>query len=237
MLQGHEIRDARKRANMSQGELAKRVGVALRTVGGWERGETSPNIAEPRLLEVLGPFLPLKEDAQPKTSLVEKLSDMELLSELGRRLSRRVVSDAEWQRVQEAELEHKVLRDLENPPTAYGTRSPNPHPPGSLAHRRFEQDRRRALELLELSKNPDVAVAFRGRTLVDVTWTENGSTQLEFDEGDPDGWTERESRKTTDAPPVPEDAAAHDPGEPSQGDQRRGAQDSSYDIDQDRGQS
>ncbi len=233
MLQGHEIRDARKRANMSQSELAKRVGVALRTVGGWERGETSPNIAEPRLLEVLGPYLTQERPEESQQSLVEKLSDMELLSELGRRLSRRVVSDAEWQRVQQAELEREVLRDLEDPPPLYGTRSPNPHPPGSLAHRRFEQERERALELLELAKNPDVSMAFRGRTLVDVTWTEDGSTQLDFAEGDPDGWTERESRKTTDAPPVPEDAAAHDPGEPSQGDQRRGAQDSSYDIDQD----
>lgn len=46
----------------------------------------------------------------------------------------------------------------------------------------------------------------------------------------------REPRKATDAPPIPEDVAAHDPQEPSQGERARADQDAGYDIDQDRGE-
>jgi transcriptional regulator with XRE-family HTH domain len=39
---GEQIRDARERCRMSQSQLAYAVGVSLRTVGSWERGESVP---------------------------------------------------------------------------------------------------------------------------------------------------------------------------------------------------
>jgi transcriptional regulator with XRE-family HTH domain len=42
MSYAHMIRAGRERKRMSQQELADRVGVSLRTVGNWERGETVP---------------------------------------------------------------------------------------------------------------------------------------------------------------------------------------------------
>ena len=39
MVTGDELRRARSRAKLTQGELAKRLGVSLRTVGNWESGQ------------------------------------------------------------------------------------------------------------------------------------------------------------------------------------------------------
>lgn len=88
MITGAQIRDARKRAGLSQAELAKRVGVVPRTVGGWERGETSPSIAEQRLMEVLRNHLDNQEAAT-----LEDVSDIELLAEIARRLARSAAAD------------------------------------------------------------------------------------------------------------------------------------------------
>lgn len=38
-----KIREMRKKANFSQTDLASKIGVSLRTVGAWERGETIPH--------------------------------------------------------------------------------------------------------------------------------------------------------------------------------------------------
>lgn len=40
---GLEIKALRKKLHISQTEFAKAVGVSLRTVGSWERGESVPN--------------------------------------------------------------------------------------------------------------------------------------------------------------------------------------------------
>ena len=52
---GQRIRRARKARNMSQMELAKRVGTVYQRVSGWERGEVAPGMASlKRLAEALG---------------------------------------------------------------------------------------------------------------------------------------------------------------------------------------
>lgn len=52
---GRRIRLARERKGWTQAELARRVKVGPRTVGGWERGETTPLNRMGALEEVLGP--------------------------------------------------------------------------------------------------------------------------------------------------------------------------------------
>lgn len=52
---GTRIRQARERRGMSQGELAKELGVSLRTVGNWERDETHPRNSLTRIEDLLGP--------------------------------------------------------------------------------------------------------------------------------------------------------------------------------------
>lgn len=83
MITGEQIRDARKRAGLSQAELANRVGVVPRTVGGWERGESAPGIAEQRLLEVLRDHL-----ARAGEPPLREVSDAELVAEIARRFAR-----------------------------------------------------------------------------------------------------------------------------------------------------
>lgn len=87
MITGDEIRSARKRAGLSQGRLAELVGVSMRTVGNWERGESAPGIAEPRLMDVLAGHLQVSDDA-PRRSRFEAVSDAELLAEIAARFSR-----------------------------------------------------------------------------------------------------------------------------------------------------
>lgn len=41
-----KLREIRKRKKLSQTELAELIGVKLRTIGSWERGETVPNIEQ-----------------------------------------------------------------------------------------------------------------------------------------------------------------------------------------------
>lgn len=84
MITGAEIRAARKRAGLSQAKLAEMVGVVERTVGGWEREESAPGIAEPRLLAVLREHL--DDGDEPPLKAV---SDVELLAEIARRFARR----------------------------------------------------------------------------------------------------------------------------------------------------
>lgn len=80
-MTGDEIRDARERLGLTQSELGQMVGVSMRTIGNWERGETPPTLRQARLREVLAPAT-----AVPRH--VEALSDAELISELARRLGR-----------------------------------------------------------------------------------------------------------------------------------------------------
>lgn len=56
-IEGSQIRDARERAGMTQAELGHAVGVTLRTIGNWERGESVPRNREAKLREVLAATL------------------------------------------------------------------------------------------------------------------------------------------------------------------------------------
>lgn len=81
-MSGDEIREARERAGMTQADLAGRMGVSLRTIGNWERGENVPRGRMARIEDELGPFRREGGSAAPLVAA----SDVELLSELGRRL-------------------------------------------------------------------------------------------------------------------------------------------------------
>jgi transcriptional regulator with XRE-family HTH domain len=52
-MHGDEIRDLREAAGLTQQELGAKVGVSLRTIGNWERGETVPRNKLGRLRRVL----------------------------------------------------------------------------------------------------------------------------------------------------------------------------------------
>jgi transcriptional regulator with XRE-family HTH domain len=52
---GRRIKAARERRGWTQAQLGLEVGVGARTVGGWERGETTPMNRMGKLEEVLGP--------------------------------------------------------------------------------------------------------------------------------------------------------------------------------------
>ena len=80
---GQQIRAARERAGLTQGELAQRVGVTLRTVGNWERDEVSPRNRLGRLRQVL-PDL----GAGDRSATLHSASDAELLAEIARRFER-----------------------------------------------------------------------------------------------------------------------------------------------------
>src|SRR3989344_5350430 len=52
---GNKIATARKKANLSQAELAQQVSISAQAVGKWERGESMPDISTlNRLAEILG---------------------------------------------------------------------------------------------------------------------------------------------------------------------------------------
>ncbi len=86
MINGTEIRAARERAGLSQGELGALVGVTLRTIGNWERGETIPRNREAKIRQVLADQL---DDRAPAT--LRSASDAEVLAEIARRFARDAV--------------------------------------------------------------------------------------------------------------------------------------------------
>lgn len=53
-LNADQIRAARERLQMTQGELAQEVGVSLRTISNWERGHSVPRGRMGALVEALG---------------------------------------------------------------------------------------------------------------------------------------------------------------------------------------
>lgn len=83
MISGEQIRAARERARMSQQELAKKVGVSLRTVGNWERGESIPRNREHALRQVLQDL----DESQALRSPLEGVPDSQLLLEVARRFT------------------------------------------------------------------------------------------------------------------------------------------------------
>jgi transcriptional regulator with XRE-family HTH domain len=78
---GAAIRAARERRGLSQDELAVALNVSLRTVGNWERSETSPRGALARIVDLLGPL------EEPPAGGLRAYADEELLAEIGRRLA------------------------------------------------------------------------------------------------------------------------------------------------------
>ncbi|WP_227488183.1 helix-turn-helix transcriptional regulator [Brachybacterium subflavum] len=83
MTTGDEIRAARQRAGLTQQQLAERVGVTMRTVGNWERGETLSERYAARLASVLDGLIQSAE-----TPSIEDYSDAALLAEIARRFDR-----------------------------------------------------------------------------------------------------------------------------------------------------
>lgn len=81
MITGDEIRRGRELLGLTQSELGKRIGVSHRTIGNWERDETSPQRYEARLRELFRGQHPA-----PSTSIAD-YSDTELLLEVSRRMS------------------------------------------------------------------------------------------------------------------------------------------------------
>ena len=82
MMNGREIRAARERAGMTQGELAQRVGVSLRTVGNWERGDTVPMNRASAVESALAQWLDRGDTEGPRLA---SASDGELLAEIAPR--------------------------------------------------------------------------------------------------------------------------------------------------------
>jgi len=82
VLHGEGVRQARERAQLTQEQLAKLLGVSARTIGNWERGETVPRNRAAAVQAALG----LDEEEGP---LLRQASDAELLAEVARRMSER----------------------------------------------------------------------------------------------------------------------------------------------------
>lgn len=87
MTDADEIRNARQRAGLTQGELGALVGVSLRTIGNWERGTTVPLNRLAKLREVLDGHWSGDENDGRSVAL-GSASDAELLAEIARRFSR-----------------------------------------------------------------------------------------------------------------------------------------------------
>lgn len=87
---GDYIRQARERRGMTQGELAQAVGVSMRTVGNWERGQAVPRSSLTRVEDLLGPLDEAAGALPPAAqSLIEMIrNDPDLLPEAKEHLER-----------------------------------------------------------------------------------------------------------------------------------------------------
>lgn len=79
-MDGRQIRAARERMGWTQADLAAAVGVGMRTVGNWERGDTVPKNRMAKLEHLFG-HTPGSERPDP----LRGYSELALLSELSRR--------------------------------------------------------------------------------------------------------------------------------------------------------
>lgn len=79
-MNGNEIRQARERAGLTQGELGERVGVSGRTVGNWERDFSIPRNKLAKVEQVLN----VREYLGSESKL-QDVSDASLLAEIARR--------------------------------------------------------------------------------------------------------------------------------------------------------
>lgn len=80
MTTGDDIRNARQRAGLTQAELAQQIGVSMRTVGNWERGDTPPDRYAARISAVLDGLI-----SSADSPTIEDYSDAALLAEIARR--------------------------------------------------------------------------------------------------------------------------------------------------------
>ena len=78
---GENISKLRKKNNLSQEELAEKVGVARQTISKWELGETSPDLKQSKeLSKIFNVSLDELTDNDIKDVLVEKTSNTEKLA-------------------------------------------------------------------------------------------------------------------------------------------------------------
>lgn len=110
-MDGNQIKEARERAGMTQADLGKAVGVSMRTIGNWERGESVPRNRSAKIEEVLRPHLPHVPDGS-----LMRASDLELINELSRRLAtaRRLVSGGNFTAVDD--IADALFTDLRRGP-------------------------------------------------------------------------------------------------------------------------
>lgn len=80
-MDGKQIRAAREVMGWTQERLAQEVGVGMRTIGNWERGETVPQNRMAKLRMVLAAALPNPSEPDP----IRSYSELALLNELMRR--------------------------------------------------------------------------------------------------------------------------------------------------------
>ena len=78
---GNNIMKLRKKKNLSQEELAERVGVARQTISKWELGETSPDLKQAKALsKIFNVSLDELSGNSIKDVLIEKTSNAERLA-------------------------------------------------------------------------------------------------------------------------------------------------------------
>ena len=78
---GNRIMELRKKNNLSQEELAEKVGVARQTISKWELGETSPDLKQAKeLSKIFNVSLDELADNDIKDILIEKTSNTEKLA-------------------------------------------------------------------------------------------------------------------------------------------------------------
>jgi len=84
VITGADIKRARGRLHLSQTQLARQIGVSLRTVAEWE-GSSGP-LSDRIVGRLSGVFADLEPSATAVAPLAA-VSDLELIAEMGRRLS------------------------------------------------------------------------------------------------------------------------------------------------------
>ena len=78
---GKQIYELRKKANLSQEQLAEKVGVSRQTISKWELGETAPDIKQAQILsQVFGVSLDELTGNDTKEVIYEKVSNTEKLA-------------------------------------------------------------------------------------------------------------------------------------------------------------
>ena len=80
---GNKIMELRKKNNLSQEDLAEKVGVARQTISKWELGETSPDLKQSKeLSKIFNVSLDELVDNDIKDILIERTSNTEKLAGL-----------------------------------------------------------------------------------------------------------------------------------------------------------